>query len=124
MSLLLKPITVNVPFQQWGLDFIGEINPASSSQHRWILTATDFFTKWVEAIPTRNATDNMIINFIQESILGIFGWPKKFLTDNAKAFKSKAMATFREQNGIVLKHSTPYYTHGNGLAESTNKNII
>ena len=46
LSLPLKPIAVSAPFQQWGLDFIGEINPSSSGQHRWILTATDFFTKW------------------------------------------------------------------------------
>ena len=28
--LPLKHIVVNAPFQQWGLDFIGEINPSSS----------------------------------------------------------------------------------------------
>ena len=120
VSLPLNLIEFNDPFQQWGLYFIGEINPASSRKHRWILTAIDFFTKWVESIPTRNATDKVIINFIQGNILSRFGCPKKLLTDNAKAFKSKAMVTFCEQNGIVLKHSTPYYPQGNGLAESTN----
>ena len=64
LSFPLKSIAVNAPFQQWGLDFIGEIYPSSSEQHKWILTATDFFTKWVEAIPTRNATDKVIIDFI------------------------------------------------------------
>ena len=94
MSLTLKSIAVNAPFQQWGLDFIGEINPSSSGKHKQILTATGFFTKWVEAIPTRNATDMVIIDFIQENILSRFGCPKNLLTDNAKAFKSKAMVTF------------------------------
>ena len=110
--------------QQWGLDFIGEINPASLGQHRWTMTATYFFTKWVEAIPIRNATDKVIISFIQENILSRFGCPKKLLTDNTKAFKSKAMVAFCEQNGIILKHSTPYYPQGNGLAESSNKNLV
>ena len=64
VSLPLKSIAFNAPFQQWGLEFIGEINPTSSGKHRWILTATYFFTKWVEAIPTKNATDKVIINFI------------------------------------------------------------
>ena len=68
-SLPLKPITVNCPFKQWGLEFIGEIHPPSSGQHKWILTATDFFTKWVEAIPTRRATEQVIINFLQEIFL-------------------------------------------------------
>jgi hypothetical protein len=49
-SFPLKPVVVSGPFQQWGLDFIGEIHPASSGQHRWILTATDYFTKWIEAV--------------------------------------------------------------------------
>lgn len=52
LSLPLKPVQVEAPFQQWGLDFIREINPSSSGQHRWILTATDYFTKWIEAMPT------------------------------------------------------------------------
>eukprot|EP00253_Pinus_taeda_P032858 PITA_32858 len=58
--LPLKPIEVSAPFQQWGLDFIGEIHPASSGQHRWILTATDYFTKWIEVIPTRQPTMRML----------------------------------------------------------------
>ena len=49
---------------------------------------------------------------------------KKLLTDNAQAFKSKSTVAFCEKNGIILKHLTPYYPHGNGLAESTNKSII
>ena len=124
MSLPLKSIAVNAPFQQWGLDFIGEINPSSSGQHKWILTATDFFTKWVEAIPMINATDKVIIEFIQENILSRFGCPRKLLNDKFQDFKSKYMVAFYEKNGIILKHSTPYYPQGNGLAESTNKSII
>ena len=88
------------------------------------MTTTDFFTKWVEAIPTRNATDKVIIEFIQENILSGFGCPKKLLTDNAQAFKSKSMVAFCGRNGIILKHSTPYYPQGNGLVDSTNKSII
>jgi hypothetical protein len=40
----LQPVVVEDPFEQWGLDIIGEINPHSSKQHRYILTATDYFT--------------------------------------------------------------------------------
>ena len=91
LSLPLKPIAVSAPFQQWGLEFIGEISPSSSGQHRWILTATDFFTKWVEAIPTRNAIDKVIMEFIEENILSRFGCPQRIVTDNEKYFKSKEM---------------------------------
>ena len=68
MPLPLIPISVETPFQQQGLDFIGEISPIYSGQHRWILTATDYFTKWVEAIPTRQATNIVIIDSLLSNI--------------------------------------------------------
>lgn len=76
-------VHIEEPFQQWGIDFIGEIHLASSSEHKWILTATDYFTKWVEAIPTRNATDAIVIKFMEENIIVRFGCPVKIITDNA-----------------------------------------
>jgi hypothetical protein len=36
--LPLKLISVEAPFMQWGLDFIGEINLPSSAKQKWILT--------------------------------------------------------------------------------------
>jgi hypothetical protein len=101
-ALPLVPVKTEAPFQQWGLDFIGEIHPQSSAQHKWILTATDYFTKWVEAIPTRNATDSVVINFLEENILSRFGCPRKIVTDNAQAFKSMEMISFCQKYNIVL----------------------
>ena len=46
----LKPVIISEPFEQWGIDIIGEINPNSSLQHKYILIATDYFTRWVEDI--------------------------------------------------------------------------
>ena len=51
-ALPLVSVKAEALFQQWGPDFIGEMDLHSSPQHKWILTATDYFTKWVEAIPT------------------------------------------------------------------------
>jgi len=67
-ALPLVPSIVSEPFSQWGLDFIGEIHPTSSNQHRLILTTTKYFPKWVEAIPIKNATDAVVIKFIEENI--------------------------------------------------------
>jgi hypothetical protein len=124
LPLPLRPISTERPFQQWGLDFIGEIHPSSSGQHRWILTATDYFTKWIEAAPCRRANDSVIIQFLENNILARFGCPDKIITDNAAAFKSKKMVNFCHKFHITLGHSTAYYPQGNGLAESSNKSLI
>ena len=90
-SLPLKPILAKGPFQQWGLDFIGEINPHSSGQHRWILVATDYFTKCIEAIPTRKDDHKVVMKFLIENIFTRFGCPHKLVTDNAAAFRAKEL---------------------------------
>jgi hypothetical protein len=91
---------VNGPFQQWGLYFIGEINPSSSGQHKWILVAIDYFTKWIEAIPTQNATHQVVMKFLYENILSIFGCPKRLVADNAAVFKAEALVDMCESMGI------------------------
>ena len=79
LLLQLKAIFVEAPFQQWGLDFIGEINPTSSGQHRWILKDTNYFTKWIEVVPTRKAIDVVIIEFLLNNIMSRFGCPRKIV---------------------------------------------
>eukprot|EP00253_Pinus_taeda_P029402 PITA_29402 len=46
------------PFQQWGLDVIGEITPNSSQQHNYILMAADYFTRWTEAISLQKVNED------------------------------------------------------------------
>lgn len=123
-SLPLKPIHAYGPFQQWGLDFIGEINPHSSGQHRWILVATNYFTKWIEAIPTRKADHHVVMKFLTENIFTKFGCPYKLVIDNVAAFREKELADMCDSMGIKLVHSTSYYPQGNGRAESSNKSLI
>ena len=106
------------------MDFIREIHPSSSTQHKWILIATDYFTKWIEAIPSRNATDSVIIKFLETNILFRFGCPKKIITDNAASFKSKRMVDLYYKYQITLGHSTAYYPQGNGLDESSNNILV
>ena len=49
------PLSINLatqPFEKWGIDFVGPISPtAINSQARYIIVATDYFTKW--AAPAR-----------------------------------------------------------------------
>ena len=78
-----------------GSNFIREIHPASSGHHRWILIATYYFTKWIEAIPTINSSHKVIIGFL-EDIVARFGCPNRIVTDNASAFKDKPFINFCE----------------------------
>ena len=57
----MNPIIKPWPFKGWGIDLIGQIYPPSSKNHKFILVATYYFTKWVEAIPLKNVTSKEMI---------------------------------------------------------------
>eukprot|EP00253_Pinus_taeda_P021305 PITA_21305 len=116
----LQPINIEQPFEQWELDIIGEIVPHSSKQHIYILTAMDYFTKWVEVIPLKVANSDEIIEFI----ITKFGVPNALIFDNASYFSRNTILEFSLKRGFKLKYFANYYPQGNGLAESTNKNLI
>ena len=84
--------SVEAPFEQWGLDFIGKFKDYSSNGFSWIITATYYFTKWVEAIPTKSTTEKVVMDFLEDRIITRFGVPSKIVTDNAKTFCSVEMS--------------------------------
>ena len=115
---------ITEPFEKWGIDIIGEIKPTSSLQHKYILTATDYFTRWVEAILLRKVNEDAVMDFLQYHIMTKFGVPISLVFDNATYFSSIRLTAFTHEKGIKLHYSANYYPQGNGLAESTNKNLI
>ena len=106
------------------MDIIGDIKPNSSLQHKYILTATDYFTHWVEAIILRKVNEDAVMDFLQDHIMTRFGVPIYLIFDNATYFSSIRLNAFYHEKGIKLHYSANYYPRGNGLVESTNKNLI
>lgn len=53
----LHPVPVKSAWYHLGMDFIGPISPPSSDGNRYILTVSDYFTKfaWAKALPTKEA---------------------------------------------------------------------
>ncbi|CAL2236864.1 unnamed protein product [Prunus armeniaca] len=95
-----------------------------SQQHCFIIVATDYFTKWVEAKPVKSTTSQEIITFIEEQIIQRFGIPKSITTDRGSFFIYGEMLDMAEAFKFKLLQSTLYYAQSNGQAESSNKVII
>jgi hypothetical protein len=120
----LHPIIKPWPFRGWGLDFIGEIHPSSSKGHRFVLVATDYFTKWTEAVALKNMTHKEVIELITEHIIHRFGIPQTLTTDQGTSFMSKEVREFAELYRIKLLNSSLYYAQANGQDESSNRTLI
>nr|XP_019068088.1 uncharacterized protein K02A2.6-like [Solanum lycopersicum] len=111
------------PFVTWGIDVIGPIDPKASNDHRFILVAINYFTKWVEDVTFKSVTKKAVVDFIHSNIICRFGIPKIIITDNAMNLNSHLMKEVCEQFKIVHRHSTPYRPKANGAVEAANKNI-
>ncbi|CAL9012134.1 unnamed protein product [Prunus brigantina] len=97
------PVTKPWPFRRWVVDIIGKIYPAVSNQHTWILVATDYFTKWVEAESYRPISSAQVVRFFKNHIIHKFGVHETITADNGLVFASAETQEYTERMGIKLK---------------------
>ncbi|XP_026437283.1 protein NYNRIN-like [Papaver somniferum] len=96
----------------------------SSKRHKYIITATEYTTKWVEEIPLKDYAGATITAFIKEYIICRFGAPMIIRADNEKSFVNKDVIDMLRQYNVRLHTSTPYYPQGNGQVEASNNALI
>nr|XP_027119712.1 uncharacterized protein LOC113736786 [Coffea arabica] len=118
----LHPTVASWPFDAWGLDIVGPL-PKSSGGHVFILAATDYFSKWAEAIPLREVKKENVVDFIRLHIIYRYGVPRYIITDNGKPFCNVAMNKLCEKFHFKQYNSSMYYAAANGLAEAFNKTL-
>jgi hypothetical protein len=115
----LKAKVVAEPFERWAVDFVGPFNP-KSNQKAYILVATDYMTKWVEAEALPNATEEVVIKFLFKLFV-CYGLPRKVITDGGSQFTAHRITTTLDNYHIKHRITSPYHPQENGQLESTNK---
>ncbi|RVX04911.1 Pol polyprotein [Vitis vinifera] len=119
----LKSVSGPWPFAQWGMDIVGPL-PAAPAQKKFLLVATDYFSKWVEAEAYASIKDKDVTKFVWKNIVCRFGIPQIIIADNGPQFDSIAFRNFCSELNIRNSYSTPRYPQSNGQAEATNKTLI
>ena len=119
----LNPVNTPWPFTQWGLDILDPF-PQTMGNRKFVLVATDYFTKWAEAEALANIRDLDVKKFEWKNVVMRFGVLDSLISDNGLQFDSRAFHEFCSDLGIKNKYSTPTYPQSNGQAESTNKAIV
>jgi hypothetical protein len=89
-----------------------------------MLVTTDYFTKWMEAVPLKNMTHKEVIHFILEHIIYRFDIPQTLTPNQGSSFMSHQVRKFAESLKIKLLSSLPYYAQTNGQDESSNMTLI
>jgi hypothetical protein len=81
----LQPIDISLPFAVCGIHIVG-ILPRALGGFRYSFVGFDMLTKWMEAMPVVNITQEATVKFLQ-SIIYRFNVPRRVLTDNGTQFK-------------------------------------
>jgi transposase InsO family protein len=119
-----QPVLPLEPFQKWGLDFVGPLIPtATQIGNQYILVATDYCTKRVEAKALRDNSAASTAKFLYEYIWCRYGCPIELVSDQGAHFVNDVIRGLTQHYAVVHRRSLVYYPQGNSLAESTNKTL-
>ncbi|CAM6082357.1 unnamed protein product [Calypogeia fissa] len=117
----LHPILLLAPFEKWGIDYIGPITPVTQyRRNRYILLATDYAMKWVEARATRKDDALTSTHFLFEQIFTRFGPPLELVSDRGTHFLNGTVEKLTEKYRVKHRKTTPYHPKCNGLTEMAN----
>ncbi|KAL0362080.1 UNVERIFIED_CONTAM: Polyprotein P3 [Sesamum calycinum] len=95
----LHPTAASWSFDAWGLDVVGPLTK-SSGVHLYILAATDYFSRWAEAVPLKEVKKENVTDFIRTHIIYRYG-TKYIITDNGKPFCNSLIDQFCQQFGFT-----------------------
>jgi hypothetical protein len=119
----LHATNISWPFEMWGMDIVGPINPPSSKGHKFILAATDYFSKWAELVPLKEDKAENVEHFIRTHLIYRYGVPSRIMSDNGTPFKNKHVDKLCSKFKINHFYSTAYNPAANGQAEAFNKTL-
>lgn len=123
MELPLHVSLPLVPFEKWGLDYIGEIHPSSTSGMKHIVVATEYLTKWAEARAVKTNDAKSAASFLFEQVITRFGCPKILISDRGKHFLNEVIQDMTDRFRIDHRKTTPYHPQTNGHTERVNQTL-
>ena len=112
---------VHEPFQLIGVDFCGPF-AVSKNGNRFILTIMDFFTRYVQLVPTRDQTARAAADALM-AYCSRFGIPRILLSDRGSAFTSTLFSHLCTSMGVRQLQTTAYHPQGNGRTERVHRSI-
>ena len=86
-----------------------DCNPNLAGGNQHIIVAIDYFTKWVEAMPTVKFDGKTAALFIFNQIITRFDIPSEIVIDHGSHFQNEMMEELAATLGFKHGHSSPYY---------------
>ena len=118
----LVNITSSAPMELVCIDYLSLERSKGGFEN--ILVITDHFSRYAQAIPTRNQTAQTTARALFENFFLHYGFPAKLHSDKGANFESKVIKKLCEVAGIQKTRTTPYHPMGNGMVERFNHTLL
>ena len=108
----LHPLSSPWSFFMWAFDVVGRLSETGTEalkRKSFILTTTEYYTKWAEAEAFAEIKASTVVKFIKTNIIARFDILKVIVLDNGPQFISQELKGMCDRYGIQLHHSSPYY---------------
>eukprot|EP00731_Ephydatia_muelleri_P023718 Em0015g1301a len=119
----LQTVQAGSPMQIVAVDIMGPF-PETKDGNRYVLVASDYFTRWVEvyAIPNQEAVT--VAEKLVNEMFCRFSPPEQLHSDQGRQFESKLIGEVCKLLHIKKSRTTPYHPQCNGMVERFNRTLL
>ena len=119
----LQSVLPGYPLQTVAVDIMGPL-PETPNHNRYVLVATDYFTRWTEAYAIPNLTAETVANKLLDEFFLRFSLPEQIHSDQGSQFESKLFQELARILQIKKTRTTPYHPQSDGVVERFNRTLL
>ncbi|KAL5505635.1 hypothetical protein EMCRGX_G007099 [Ephydatia muelleri] len=119
----LGTITAGYPMQIVAVDILGPL-PRTEKGNSYVLAATDYYTRWVEAYAIPDQGASTVAQKLVDELFCRFSPPEQLHSDQGRQFESDLVAEVCKLLKICKTRTTPYHPQGDGLVERFNRTLL
>jgi hypothetical protein len=99
-------------FDKWAIDFVGPINPPTKrSGARYIITPTEYLTRWAEVTPVKHCSAETTTHFLVEKLITRFGCARILMSDQGTHFINNIIKAMTEEFEVYHQKSVGVTSH-------------